>query len=554
MNRRIALLAAIGLAFVFASPVHLPINNPNEGVRVYMVKAIVDDHTFAINDVMKKWGYIDDKSVRDGKLYSSKAPLMSMIGVATYGLARLVIDPLDRVPLTRFLRITADALPCFLLLLIFARGVWRRTKDEVIGDLVVVGTALGSCVLAYVHVFSGHSLAALATGVALIVALESGVDVVDDRRRARRLFVAGLAMASAVGAEYPAAVGIVPLALLLLWRQRQRALSAVGWLAAGGALPVVLVMVAHHVMFGRPWQTGYAMLENKQYNQLHGQGFFGIGDFQLERLAATLFSSEIGLFFYSPFLVAGVLWIIMALVRPRAGWTRDVGIAVCCSILFLCMFISGHAGWRGGWVVGPRYVSELVALFAIPAAFAFDALAERRPLLARAACAGLVTVAVVHSGLPGLFYPHLPETYRNPVYEFILPLVGRGFTPDSVALWLGASPRLSSIFVVVVLFAPLVIVTTRRLADLGPSTFGAGVAVIVMIVVMPNVAKTAPHTRAMEMRHQMNNWWPAAGNPVVDGVKPPPPRAQIAFDHAHEAFPRLQKDGCAPATVPGGAP
>ena len=72
---------SIFVTFVFFAPYHHKLNNPNEGVRIFMVKAMVDHGQFHIDPVVKKWKYINDKSKRDGKLYSSKAPLMSMMGL-----------------------------------------------------------------------------------------------------------------------------------------------------------------------------------------------------------------------------------------------------------------------------------------------------------------------------------------------------------------------------------------------------------------------------------------------------------------------------------------
>ena len=76
------LLLAVLYLWVF--PFHDVVRNPNENVRVYMTVAIVDDHTFAINRIEGAWGYVNDKAVRNGRLYSSKAPGTSYLGVPIY--------------------------------------------------------------------------------------------------------------------------------------------------------------------------------------------------------------------------------------------------------------------------------------------------------------------------------------------------------------------------------------------------------------------------------------------------------------------------------------
>lgn len=534
-RRRVAMMAAVALAWTFASPVHLPLNNPNEGVRVFMVKALVDERTFAINGVMQKWGYIDDKSIRDGKLYSSKAPLTAMIGAVAYGAARLIIDPLDRVPLTRFLQVFGDAVPNFLLLLVFAAALWRRVRDPVVGDLVVLGVAVGSCVLAYVHCFSGHTFAALGTGIALLLVSDDG-----GLRRPARLVLIGLCAATAVGVEYPALVGVVPLGVLLLWRERRRLPSTLLWGTLGALPPVALTTIAQHYQYGAFWKTGYAMLENRQYNQLHSTGFFGISELKIDRLGMVLFSAETGLFFFSPFLLVGALWLLYAIARGRAP--RDEGLAILVGSLALFAFISGHTGWRGGWTVGPRYVSELVALFALPTALAFDRLAARRPLLARSALGAMVVVAFVHSGLPSVFFPHLPEVYRNPVYEMALPFVARGFSPDTWALWAGASARVSGLLLVVVVFLPLAFVAARPALVLG-----AGVAAVLVVFVFPLASTTDPAARSVESHRNMGNWIPDEGNPyLATPALREQGRAWLCVDEGAKGAQLLQAKGCAP--------
>ena len=77
---------AVAFLYLCTSPYHRGLNNPNEMVRVYMTKALVDDGTPAIDSVIRQWGGVDDKAIRDGKLYSSKAPLQSLTGVPVYAL------------------------------------------------------------------------------------------------------------------------------------------------------------------------------------------------------------------------------------------------------------------------------------------------------------------------------------------------------------------------------------------------------------------------------------------------------------------------------------
>ncbi|MES1206467.1 MAG: hypothetical protein ABUS79_11060, partial [Pseudomonadota bacterium] len=80
MSRHIVWLM-VSFALCSTFPYYAGINNPNENVRVWMVKAIVDRHELSINGVSQEWGYVNDKAIKDGRLYSSKAPGCSFVGV-----------------------------------------------------------------------------------------------------------------------------------------------------------------------------------------------------------------------------------------------------------------------------------------------------------------------------------------------------------------------------------------------------------------------------------------------------------------------------------------
>src|SRR5438067_13201052 len=80
--------ALVAFLYVATWPFHHGLNNPNEMVRVYMTRAMVEHHTQVIERVIDEWGMVDDKAIRDGKLYSSKAPLQSLAGIPAYWLLR----------------------------------------------------------------------------------------------------------------------------------------------------------------------------------------------------------------------------------------------------------------------------------------------------------------------------------------------------------------------------------------------------------------------------------------------------------------------------------
>jgi hypothetical protein len=275
-------------------------------------------------------------------------------------------------------------------------------------------------------------------------------------------------------------------------------------------------------MFGAPWTTGYGVLENRTYAALHGQDFFGIGVPKTGPFLSSLFSAEVGLFFFSPLLLVGLGVVVVDSVRGGRLF-RSAAVTLLACTLLLFAFIAGHRGWRGGWVVGPRYISELSSLLLIPAVFWFDGLAKTKRKLALGFLTGLSAVGILHSGVAGVFFPHLSHIYKNPVYESLVPLIRNGFSPDSWALWLGLPAPVSAFLVLALLFAPLVVLVFQNPGIskgaaarmiLMPAIFALGLALVLGPRILPSTAADAV---GRETRHLYDIWRPLDGNPHLAG-------------------------------------
>lgn len=528
--RTVLAVCAVVAAVLVSSPLHDPLNNPNEGVRVFTVKALVEQHTLAINDVTRAWGFIDDKAVRGGRLYQSKAPLVSLVAAGAYAVVHPFTGDLSRPALTRLCRLSGGAVPVALLLGVtwWALRQRRRPDDDddydVMVDLVMVGLVLGTGVFASLQVFSGHALAAVAPATVLALARLPG--------RTWHSVVAAMALSAAATAEYPAAL-CLPLLWLVVRRAPDRRRAIVAAVVAG-IVVAMPTLIAHQSMWGAPWRTGYSFLENPQYQPLVRGTFFGIGLPSPSVLVTTLVSPELGLFFFSPFLLLGLLW----LARGKAGGVDrvdfdrvDVVVTVGVVLGFM-LFIAGFRGWRGGWSVGPRYILEVAGVLAVCAVDGVGVVPRRwrLPLLMP-----LVSVSVLHSGLAGAFFPHLPDVLRAPVGELLLPLIARGFCPDSVPLWLGASASMGALVVAgVVLAAPVIVCLAHR-------RFAAALAVLVLVPVawLETATVSVSAVRAKEVRRVTDNWRPEAGNPYLVDVDSAPVGTRLAIDRARTLGPRL---------------
>ncbi len=87
-NICLALLLAVALgAFTHR---YKSFESSNELSRLYLATAIAEEGTLHIDDIIKKWGDITDKSQCNGRYYSDKAPGTSFVALPAVLLLRAV--------------------------------------------------------------------------------------------------------------------------------------------------------------------------------------------------------------------------------------------------------------------------------------------------------------------------------------------------------------------------------------------------------------------------------------------------------------------------------
>jgi hypothetical protein len=431
-RRRWLILTVVTVCHLYPFPYFEALNNPNENVRLYMTMALVEDGTFAIDEPSRRFGWVNDRSRRDGHLYAGKAPGASLIGVPVLAVASWLSDaPLDRAAAIRLLRLCAVTLPCLIFLFVL-----RRFMDELPGapwlrDTVFLAYGLGSMAYAYGLVFAGHQLAAVALGGAFISFFRIGQRIEDDARVPWwRPVGAGLLLGAAPAMEYPATIGAVVVGLygLLVIRRRPVLLAPV---IAAAAVPVALVGWFHAAAFGSPFAFPYDFIENPAFQRLLSEGWHGATFPRIDRLGAILISPSFGIFFFTPLLLlAPVGW--WALAR---GWSdhppsrRHLAWLLPAVPTVLVLYLASSALWRAGWAVGPRYIASAIPFLALSALVGAATAAERAPFAASVTAAVLTLLALLHGGTSGALYPHQPEPFDNPVYDLNMRLIELGFAP-----------------------------------------------------------------------------------------------------------------------------
>jgi hypothetical protein len=433
IRRHIAWLL-VTLAYLMVSPYYERLNNPNENVRVWATRAIVEHHVLDIDAVSREWGWVNDKAKNDRHVYSSKAPGVSFLGVPVLFLetelrALVGWPPPNKREATFWLRVFAVKVPICIFLWAFSRYVERKTGSPFARDLLVVALGLGTLVYPYGTIFVGHALAAAAAFAAYMLLDEpdSAWAPSQTRRPPTRLVAAGLLGGVAVIFEYQAILVAFALAVYALVRFRARALA----FAAGAAPPALALGAYHTALFGRPWAFPYANIENPVFATAHQAGFHGLSLPNLAAVPTFLFSPGYGLFAFSPVLALGAVGAVFLLARgPRREALLVTGV---CLLLFV--FLAGMSNWRGGWCVGPRYITTVAPFLLVPVIELWPRLGKLP--WASAALVGLAIPSVLLNVVSGALYPHYPEPFDNPVFDLAFPLLGTGYVPYGLGWLLG---------------------------------------------------------------------------------------------------------------------
>lgn len=536
-------------------------NNPNENVRIYMTRAMAEHGTYAIGHreivggrqvdsgpILEEWGYVNDKALRcqdstqtapkcTGNLYAGKAPGLSFLGVVPLLVLRAGYSALgwgqpSRAVVVWWLRLIVVVLPTLLAWLWLARHLVRRVDDPRLGLAAVLAAALGSLSLTYGQMFAGHQ----PTGVALLVTF-GAVVAAGSKGRPWLVVLAAFAGAWATVIEFPSGPAA---ALLLGWLLlRRRDWRDLGWLALGAALPVALLAHFNASAFGKPWSLPYGFLENPGFVRDIAPGLFGISFPTLEKSAGSLISPFTGLYFWAPWVLLAFLGFLASrrsyapaaapgestAARPSL-WLDRRGEALVASLicLYFLYFQCSHSLWRGGWVIGPRYITGLVPFAAIAVAHGLDSLSGRAKSLTCLLFGVAAAVAVAVTGLASSVSQGFPFENYNPLPEMVQPLLQNGFVARNPLMALGVSGPWSGLpYFLALLAGALWVAWLVRPRSDSPAVRNAAVAAVLAIAMLAVLGLwhvgpgRRPHTDAA-LRGRMEAWTPA--NPPGSFIPP----------------------------------
>jgi hypothetical protein len=539
-----AFFILIAVPFFGVSPYIGVVNNPNENVRTYMTMALVEDHTLRLDEVIKRFKWVNDMAKVPGKngepdhRYSVKAPAVSFAGVPIYWAFRKVAIWRHHTPpsttwaaeerdwwlrtATFTLRFFVVQIPCFCFLVWLERYLRSVTHDLSLRLSAVAAVAVGSNYLAYSQAFVSHSLFAVAAFLAFAIP-ERALHLPTKERSWRSAFWAGSFCGLITLLEYH---GLPVSIILAVWGvcafYRPTRLAA---FTLGGLWNAAVMILFQWRAYGTPFKPGHNMVENPKFAEQHHHGLFGLTLPMWEPFKALSVDPGFGFFGTSPYMWLGLLAIPFALISTFGSpaeqrirrWATFVWLF---AMLTVWLILSGALMWRGGWTVGPRYLSLASPFFAFGAACALERVSRAgrtRRAIARGIAGGLALASALAIGVVGLVYNTLPPSLLHPLMQFALPMARAGFVAHHAMEWIGWSSTTFWYIAAAALVAVPICAAGLRLRS---DEFCYSLQLSFMMLALsaglvPQFVRTRKEPRHFELRPLVEAWEPAGRDRIA---------------------------------------
>lgn len=353
--------AVIALFFLIAF-FALAKSNPvswNDIARTATVESLVERGVWTIDG--SPWlDATKDKVFLNGKFYSDKMPLLSLIGAGVYAAVRFgfgasLVPDCAHSCAYFWLAFVLAGIPAAAMIWLFfdyARRLGVQMWSVVFGTLAF---GLGTMVFPYALVFNHHVPAAASLFASFyILTTHSAIG------RAA-LFIAGLLAALAISFDVLSGVTAAALVGIALVRQRSRFV----YFAVGAAIPLVLTalldyQIAETIIPAYMITNGYNYPGSAFPATVGGNGTPD----DYAAYAFRMFLGGQGLFAYNPlllFAIAGVIGVALSRTQALKIEARFVALA----FVALCVYLALFTGNLGGAAYGERwYVAAIPMLCA----------------------------------------------------------------------------------------------------------------------------------------------------------------------------------------------
>nr|PZN32128.1 MAG: hypothetical protein DIU67_08675 [Actinomycetota bacterium] len=321
--------------------------------RYALTAAVVERGTVQLDAYERVLGI--DKAAKDGHLYSDKAPGQPLLAVPFFAVGKLFgVEDATILRIDGNLGLWWVTFWCssFAGALLVVLMIRRATVVEPeAGVAPVLAVFFGTMLLPFSALLFGH-----VTAAAFLFASYVCLEARPHPAGWRRATLAGLFAGLAVLTEYTAALGVIVLFGVVLWRHRR------SWwqFVAGGVPPALVLGVYNHFAFGAWYRLSY------QYTAFSGvrseaRGFF-------ESFSSPAAENLLALFLHGRGLLVATPVVLIAVAGAATHLRkRDVDsvVAVAMFAAFLLLPFFWENPW-GGDSPGPRYMTPLLPFLTVP--------------------------------------------------------------------------------------------------------------------------------------------------------------------------------------------
>jgi hypothetical protein len=412
-------------------------HNVNESGRLYLVKAVVENHVLHIDDQINRYGDLHDKAAAGGHYYCDKAVGVSFFAVPLYFLMHTVGHWFEftwTLEAIRYvLAIFCVALPTIVLLVAMIQ-MWMSEGSNGQPNPYLITFCMSAYILGtpagiYSVQFMGHQLAGVFLFVHFLLARKF-----DCQTCARRLLWSGVL--TGAGAMVDFTSGILHAVIVLSYLFRVKWDGRLAILICGGIIGFAPQLVYNALCFGGPFEFAYGHEALAEFRELHGTGFLGVTYPRWDSFAGLLFESRKGLFFLSPFLVIGFVGLVLG-IRDQVR-RRDAVLMLMLIAVGSWLAMSVH-DWKAGLTVGPRHMVSILPFLMTGVVWAV--------LRVKSLAIVFVGLALPSLGiilLTLLSMPVYEVNFSNPVTGQVLFLIGGMFLAPNLGMLVGL-PLLISI-------------------------------------------------------------------------------------------------------------
>ena len=449
MRWHLILAAAIVGFYVYTFPFYPSLRSANEMPRILLTEEIVEHHTFSIDKRMAELGStFDVATTPDGHHYSNKAPGQSLLAVPVYLFLHLGKPSLAVV--TWAFRFVTSTIPALIFLFFFWRGTREFSEDDEARKLAFLAYAFGSMALPYAILLMPHQTAGATCGGAFI----AGMALVRGPRwhTTRDALILGALAGIAIVFDYFSIFAVAAIGIYVLACSPKRWRDA-GFALLGFAVPILLLLAYHKACFGSPFKTGYSFA----VDPMQKKGVLGIVGPSRLAFFQVLVQPSNGILVLMP-------WTLFAIAGAAHAWKRRRAEVVTCAAVFVMYIVflgvlEPEVG-RGGWGVGPRYMTVAFPFAAWLACAGFE-LANRHRVTQVLAWT-VVLLSVLIYVLITTTYPHWPTRFSNPLYEVAVRTLRENMAPPSIGTAIGLHGVASLIPAYLLIVGIIVLLARKR--------------------------------------------------------------------------------------------